>query len=377
MGQMEHRQGDSPFRHEAPLRAKDLCDREQELAALAELCVGGRFVKLLAPRRYGKTSLLRAVFERLERERQAVCVLCDLDGVVSRADLALRLQAAYAEQLHGRALRSVRDHLAAAGISLSVGGAGLRAQLGAGTDPDQLVEVLLDAPLRAAQRTGHPVAVALDEFQVVLALAGADALLRSRIQHQAGEVSYIFCGSEPSMMERLFDDRARPLYGQALPMRLERLHRADLAPYIAERFEDGARDVGTALDPLLDVAGGHPQRAMLLAHALWLAIEAGGVGDESSFAAALAYAEREVEPECEALWRSLSSGERRTLRAIAEGHTTVIPKSAQQTLDLPRQTSEAARERLLGAGLIEGDATSGHRFIDPLFARWTRRLAFP
>jgi uncharacterized protein len=374
---MEQRQGNSPFRHEAPLRAEDLCDREQELAALADLCVGGRFTKLLAPRRYGKTSLLRAAFERLEREREAICVLCDLDGVVSRADLALRLHAAYAEQLRGSALRSVRDHLAAAGISLSVGGAGLRAQLGAGTDPDQLVEVLLDAPLRAAQRTGHPVAVALDEFQVVLALAGADALLRSRIQHQAGQVSYIFCGSEPSMMERLFDDRARPLYGQALPMRLGRLDRADLAPYIAERFEDGARDVGSALDPLLDVADGHPQRAMLLAHALWLEIDVGSVGDDSSFVAALAYVEREVEPECEALWRSLASGERRTLRAIAEGHTTVIPKSAQQALDLPRQTSEAARERLLGAGLIDGDLASGYRFIDPLFARWTRRLAFP
>jgi hypothetical protein len=75
--------------------------------------------------------------------------------------------------------------------------------------------------------------------------------------------------------------------------------------------------------------------------------------------------------------RSLSSGERRTLRAIAEGHTTVIPRSAQQALDLPRQTSEAARERLLGAGLIDGDGRTGYRFIDPLFGRWTRRLAYP
>jgi hypothetical protein len=369
-------QGDSPFRHEAPLRAEDLCDREQELAALAELCVNGRFVKLLAPRRYGKTSLLRAAFDRLRDERDAVCVLCDLDGVVSRADLALRLQASYASQLQGRALRAVRDYLTAAGISLTVGGAGLRARLGAGTDAQQLLETLLDAPLRAAQRTGHTVAVAFDEFQVVLALEGVDALLRSRIQHQAGEVAYIFCGSEPSMMERLFDDRARPLYGQALPLRLGRLGRGDLAPYVAERFERGSRDAGAALDPLLDVADGHPQRAMLLAHALWLAIEQGGVGDESSFANALAYVEREVEPECEALWRSLQAGERRTLRAIAEGHTTVIPKAAQEALDLPRQTSEAARARLLGAGLLERDE-SGYRFIDPLFGRWTRRLASP
>lgn len=370
------RQGDSPFRHEAPLRACDLCDREQELATLAELCTSGRFVKLLAPRRYGKTSLLRAVFDHLRDGHDAVCVLCDLDGVVSRADFALRLQASYAGQLQGRALRAVRDYLATAGISLTVGGAGLRARLGAGTDSQQLLETLLDAPMRVAQRTGHTVAVAFDEFQVVLALDGVDAVLRSRIQHQAGDVGYIFCGSEPSMMERLFDDRARPLYGQALPMRLGRLARGDLAQYIAERFERRARDAGTALDPLLDVAEGHPQRAMLLAHALWLAIDEGAAGDESSFATALGYAEREVEPECEALWRSLDTGERRTLRAIAEGHTAVIPKQTRDALDLPRQTSEAARTRLLGAGLLERDE-SGNRFIDPLFARWVRRFASP
>ncbi len=368
------RQGSSPFNHEAPLRAEDLCDRRQEIADLSELCRAGRFVKLLAPRRYGKTSLLRAAFEDLVRGHDAVCLLCDLDGVVSRADLAVRLQAAYAEQLHGSALRGVRDYLAAAGISLSVGGAGLRAQLGAGIDPSRLVETLLDAPRRAAERTGRPVAVAFDEFQVVLALDGIDALLRSRIQHQAGSVAYVFCGSEPSMMARLFDDRARPLYGQALPMRLGRLARGDLASYVADRFERGKRDVGTALDPLLDVADGHPQRAMLLAHALWLAIPPAGTGEESAFAAALAYAEREVEPECEALWRSLDSGERRTLRAIAEGHTTTIPRAIQEALDLPRQTSESARKRLVGAGLIEREQ-GAYRFIDPLFARWVRRPA--
>lgn len=366
------RQGTSPFSHEAPLRAQDLCDRERELAELSELCCAGRFVKLLAPRRYGKTSLLRAVFESLARDHDAVCLLCDLDGVVSRADLAVRLQAAYAEQLQGRALRGVRDYLAAAGISLSVGGAGLRAQLGAGTDPSQLIETLLDAPRRAAERTGRPVAVAFDEFQVILALEGIDALLRSRIQHQTGSVAYVFCGSEPSMMARLFDDRARPLYGQALPMRLGRLGRGDLAAYIADRFERGKRDVGTALDPLLDIADGHPQRAMLLAHALWLAIPTGSTGEESAFVEALAYAEREVEPECEALWRSLDSGEQRTLRAIAEGHTTVIPRSVQDALDLPRQTSESARKRLVGTGLIEREE-GAYRLIDPLFARWVTR----
>jgi hypothetical protein len=172
------------------------------------------------------------------------------------------------------------------------------------------------------------------------------------------------------MMERLFDDRARPLYGQALPMRIGRLARGDLAVYIAERFERKGRGIGAALDPLLDTVHGHPQRAMLLAHALWLALANSKTADESTFADALAYVDREVEPECQAIWRSLEPGERRTLRAIAEGYTDAIPQAAQQALDLPRQTSGSARTRLIGTGLLEQEESGTYRFVDPLLERW-------
>ena len=364
----------SPFRHEAPLASKDLCDRDDELASLVDLAQAGRFVRLLAPRRFGKTSLLRAAFERLERDHKAVCVLCDLDGIVSRADLASRIHAAYAEQLEGNALRAVSDYLAAAGISLSVGGIGFRAQLSSHHDSSQAIETLLDAPRRVALKTRRPVTIALDEFQVVLALDGVDALLRSRIQHQAGDVSYIFCGSEPSMMESLFQNRARPLYGQALPLNLGPLPRAPLATYIYERFKASDKDPGIALDLLLDVVQGHPQRAMLLAHMLWLVTPVNSPADESTFAEALAYVERETEPELEAIWRSLGSGEQRTLRAIAQGHTTSIPRQVQQTLDLPRQTSDAARKRLIGNGIFTREQQS-YQIVDPLLRRWVLRRA--
>jgi uncharacterized protein len=177
------------------------------------------------------------------------------------------------------------------------------------------------------------------------------------------------------MMEQLFSDRARPLYGQALPMRLERLTRLDLITYISERFEKTHKQVGEALDPLLDVADGHPQRAMLLAHGLWLNVSKGAEGDYTAFTKGLAYAEREVEPECEALWRCLSPNEQRTLRAIAAGHNSTIPRAVYESLELSRQTSKDARTRLVGAGYLDRDEENSYRFIDPLFRRWVHERA--
>ena len=38
------------------------------------------------------------------------------------------------------------------------------------------------------------------------------------------------------MMNKLFEDKSRPLYGSAVPLRLGRLDDADIAPYVSQRF---------------------------------------------------------------------------------------------------------------------------------------------
>jgi hypothetical protein len=70
-------------------------------------------------------------------------------------------------------------------------------------------------------------------------------------------------------MRALFADRERPLYGQAQPVALAPRADGDLADRVAGRFEATGWDPGAALEPVLDIARGHPQRAMMFAHHLW------------------------------------------------------------------------------------------------------------
>jgi len=89
------------------------------------------------------------------------------------------------------------------------------------------------------------------------------------------------------MMRALFYDRERPFYGQARAVPLAPLASEDLAEFIGARFESFGRDAGDALGPLLDVARGHPQRAMLLAHFLWERSGRVERADETTFSDAL------------------------------------------------------------------------------------------
>src|SRR3954470_12886760 len=267
----------NPFIYSHPVEPEDVIDRDDETRALLANAVGGHFVRLYAPRKYGKTSLLQRALRDGEREEGLIPVLVDLYRVVSIADVTVRLERAYARHLKGAVRARVDQFLQRTGIGLSLGvhGISARIQLDPKADPLPALHALLDLPLRLEQSGGYRALIAFDEFQDVEKVPDLDGLIRSHIQYHGEVASYVFAGSEPGLMRQLFEEKDRPLYGSAVPMRLGRLANADLADYIARRFAQTGRSVGEALNPLLDGAQGHPQRAMLLAHRLWELVEAG------------------------------------------------------------------------------------------------------
>ena len=261
----------NPFIYSHPIAPEDIIDRDEETKRLLTAAVGGHFVRLYAPRKYGKTSLLRRVLRDGERQERMIPILVDLYGVLSIADVAIRFERAYSRQLKGKVRARVEEFLQSTGLGLSLGALGIsaRLQLDPRTDPLPALHALLDLPLRLEEGGGFRALIVLDEFQDITKVKQMDAILRSHIQFQGEVASFVFAGSEPGLMRGLFEDRERPLYGQAVPMRLARLADPDIAAYIIARFRETGRSVGDALNPLLGSAQGHPQRAMLLAHRLW------------------------------------------------------------------------------------------------------------
>ena len=181
----------------------------------------------------------------------------------------------------------MEEFLQSTGLGLSLGALGIsaRLQIDPRSDPLPALHALLDLPLRLEEGGGFRALIVLDEFQDITKVREMDALLRSHIQFQGEVASFIFAGSEPGLMRGLFEDRERPLYGQAVPMRLDRLDDGDIARYVAARFRETGRNVGEALNPLIASAQGHPQRAMLLAHRLWEEVRAEGDGVARGLAA--------------------------------------------------------------------------------------------
>jgi hypothetical protein len=367
----------NPFVYSRPLSPEDVIDRDAETRQLLKNVVGGHYVRLYAPRKYGKTSLLKRALRDGEAGEGLVPILVDLYRVSSIADVTIRLERAYSKQLRGPVRARIEEFLQKSGIGLSLGAYGIsaRLQLDPRVDPLPALHALLELPLRLEESGGRRAFIALDEFQDIHKVRDLDGLIRSHIQYHGDVASYVFAGSEPGLMRQLFDDRDRPLYGSAVPMRLQRLANGDIAEYIVERFRESGRGVGEALNPLLEAAEGHPQRAMLLAHRLWEEVEQGETASFDDWRAAHAAALAELGPEFDAQWRGLDTSRQKTLRAIILGGGSPYKRDVLQRLELTKDMVRKAVPRLSATAEIE--TVDGKLVVvDPLFAEWIARIDY-
>ncbi len=364
----------SPFVYEEPVAAEALADRNDELRLLVDRALDARNSRIEGARRYGKTSLLRAVLSAVEKDG-AIAIEVGFLGCLTAADVAERIERAYASQLDSR-LRRWYDGLVRTlnpTISAAPGGVGIQSR------PQISAPGLLDRlalPRRIHERTGRLCVIALDEFQEVVRIDPAlPGVFRSELERHGQAAAYVFSGSHPGLMRELFSDRRHAFFAQAAPLTLGPLPPDELAEYIVVRFQDGERDPGEALGPLLDTAEGHPQRAMLLAHHVYERLEAGQSADIETWVDALRGARLEGQGEIQVLWEGCTSLERKALKVIAQRTVALGSRDADLRYGLSKGGSaRAAVERLIGDGhLIEDQAArTGWRVVDPFLSSWLR-----
>jgi hypothetical protein len=360
----------NPFVFTRPVDPRDLIDREEESQKLLALAEGGHAVRLSAPRRYGKTSLLRRLGQDAERAGMNY-VEVDFYGVISEIDVAERLEDGFAS-LQSQPGRLAKAAIRALRPGISVGGGPVRVESRPRIEQQtsRLLTGLLDLPLRLFERTGTRTLVAFDEFQSLLRVGpGVDGLFRSRIQRHGDAASYVFAGSHPGLMEQLFGDRERPFFGQARPLELQPLADSEIAEYIGARFEATRRDVGEALDPLLDLAAGHPQRAMLLAHQLWERTPIDETANAERWGESVDSAFAEQDEALQAAWDSLETKEQAVFAALAGGRAGLFAEQTLTRFNLSKSSARYARDALARGGLIRKVA-GDWRPVDPLLARW-------
>jgi len=293
-------------------------------------------------------------------------VRVDFSEVLTVEDVAARIDRAYAAAGHRQLARLLRG--ASDRVTLRLG----PVEIGPPRTPDGTGRVhdLLELPLEVARDSQRRALVAFDEFQDVLAVPGLDGVIRSHVQHHQEHVSYVFSGSEPSLLRELFAQRARPLYSQALPVRLGRIDSTILAEHIQRKFAATGKDAGTAADLCAGAGAGHPQRMILLAWHLWERTTPRTPANADTARRAIDDSLEHWQPELEATWCALPTNERRVAVALAHGFAP-LGKDAHKLTGLARSSSaQHAPRSLIEHGRPEELPGGHYTVIDPLFTIW-------
>lgn len=346
----------SPFPHHGPLDPDQVHGRDELVADLTTRITAHRPTVLVAPRRYGKTSLLGRVSADLEDTVTVVRI--DLYELRSWADFAGRVSAGLASVTGRR--RAGLDRIAASlGVNLGV----IRATFTRPRAPepettaDRLLDVLVD------HGASTPTVVFFDEFSSIRRVDGAAGLLRTKLQHHFQQVGLVFAGSEPSMMRMLFEDSDQPFYAQADLLAVPPLSLTGFTDIVSDGFE-GAPPAGLAGN-IHGFTRGHPQRSMQLADAAWNATEA---GSDNPWADALAGVREATASGHETRFSAAAPADQAVLRLVAAGQP--LFGRAAELLELSRSSAQNSRNRLVATGqlITEGDGT--HTVVDPLYEDW-------
>jgi hypothetical protein len=372
----------NPFRYGALALDEVFTDRQAEIRELETDIRNGQDVVLLAPRRYGKSSLVWRVAQRLVRRRMLVAQI-DLMTTPTKERLAEKLAATIYEDVASRLfrakerLRIFQNLRVQPAINVNPHDGSLSFGFGAAIAPadlDETLERLLQLPAQLAAERERETVLILDEFQEVVDIDRDLPKLMRAVFQQQPEVAHVYLGSKRHMMERIFNDENEPFWRSAKKMELGVIAPGEFEGYIQERFEATGRDIEpAAVEQVLAVTRGHPYATQELCYFLWQRVPEKASATGEQVGEALADVLRSEHAHFSLVWARASSAQRSLLHALARAPGHPLSTAYRRRFALPGpSTVQKALQALEREELIS--RAGGYAEIsEPFLAEWIGR----
>ena len=375
----------NPFRYGLEVSGKQFYDRiEVEEKLHRRLAGGAGNVVMYAPRRYGKTSLVKKVLARF-REEHIATVYFDLNKVESLEKFCEEYASALfsvAGKISGIA-EMMKTYLSHLHPTFSFGGdlaVSVKFDHGAKMTSQSLSSVL-DLAERVAQDIGGKrIVVAFDEFQEICRLSPdlpLEGIFRGCIQSHE-HIRYVFFGSKTHMLMRMFGDKSRPFYKSASVIKLGKPPRDESVAFVKSRFASCSIIIDDEVaNMIVDISENIPHYVQQLSSIIYEIVQAD----------CRDYLEpRDVEKSAEDLisensdyyaerLASLSITQRLLVSALAREPAKSFKEAYRRKYSLGgSSTVNTALKVIRDGGIVESDE-SGYFISDPFFARYVRSSA--
>ena len=375
----------NPFRFGQVVSGELFCDRKSEIKQITQDLSGGQSIVLFSPRRYGKTSLLKAVSKELKSKRilyghvdffacnstekvvQAVssaaakAIINDLKSIEKfikkTAQFFTRTRFAIRFEPNGTGSFTVLPELSPQATSIE-------------TLSDALVG--LNSYLRKSKKRA---VVVLDEFQQILRInSNLEAEFRTIIQQQ-DRIAFAFLGSRMHLLQDIFINEKRPFYHSAKLIELGPIAQEELTKFIKTRFKKIGVSISEELAlRIANKVEGHPDYAQRLCSHIFDSLESNNVSEEIVEAGVLRMLVS-LTPSLSGIFEELPIRESQVMTLLAEhGPIATFSSKMLYKYDMGMPSLHKALSSLIRKDLISKGQDKKYFIIDNFLAEWIREV---
>jgi len=366
----------NPFLHGVAVTGSDFCPRPELVSRLHGHIDSHQNCVIRGVRRVGKTS---AVLEAIRTHKRAkhIYVNCwgklDVDSFAGAVYEALLVHQRRKGLSVEKVLRTFAHLRPRVSLDPYTGEPAFTVDTRADTAGDpRSIERVFDALGQEGRKC--PLVVVLDEFQALLRVPEAEALMatmRGVIQLQP-HVTYFYLGSTRNLMNRIFSSPDQPFFKSAASVNVEPIERLVYIPYIERKCAAGKRVASpTALSAIFDAACDVTGDVQQLCSEIWNCTDPGDVIDEEVVPRGLERIHRAEHESNSRIIELLTPGQIRVLVGLARvGGAAPTSKEFLAAAGVAQPSSVTrALNRLADRGLIFATA-QGYRFFSPFFRTW-------
>lgn len=356
-----------------PVTGQDFIGREKELKLLVEYLKMGQSVAIIAPRRFGKTSL---VLEALKQIKGKEFYTAFIDVFINPT-LELLATSLTEEVLRNHKLHN-QFKIAKNSASALIKNIKLKAVLDDfqfiigftenTKDEWELISESIEFVDAFSKKHKKQMICAYDEFGDIGKYPNGNELVklfRSKIQ-QYQNSTYIFSGSYESAMNQMFVDSKSPFYRMTRIIKIGYIEQSILVKSLEQRFHKIKIKVSKSfVKNIVGLMKGHPYYTQLAFQQVVLvnALE-GTPPSEIELLHRLLLVEKDY---LEKVWEDLSRNKEYiyTLLSLTEGSKNIYSKLKATKINVAR-----ALKKLEGMGMVFYEEENGYYIADPLFHQW-------
>ena len=358
----------NPFKFGNVVTGQYFTDREKEIKELVSEIKAGQHIVLMSPRRYGKSSLVNEAMKdsgmkwfRINMELIADEV--DLANYYVRNALSLskfeRIKH-YLKDLKVQPYIQIQPETNEISVSFSAEKRNISTLL---SDSLQLPETI-------AKNMKKRIVIVFDEFQEIRRISSMlERKMRGIFQYHQN-ITYVFIGSQESMIREIFQNKKNPFYKFGRHITLHKIAAPEFSDFIIKRFSAQKIDASKIIKDILRFTGCHPYYTQQLCHEIYILNEK-KILVRGIINNAVDQIVTEHHADYSRWWNSLTNTERKVIIGLTSGDCNPTSQEFIRKYGIKStSTSGSVVSKLVTLGTLVKKERERIKIEDPFWEKW-------